>query len=398
VRGTPPGAPRRPRGGGESKSATVRAAAAAPSRRQVSKWEREQRQQRMLYLGGGALVLLVLLIFGGGVFYDNVVRANEAVAQVGSQNITTGQLLDEVKPNTRVLETQAKRSNPGASSTGLSQYIDTQKRSLPDQALNELLDATIIQQEANRRGLSVTPAEVNDRMQQLLAGYQASSNPTPVSAAGDASPTAAPTPAAGTTPTPLPTLQPADYSAALAKLTDETGLTEADERQAVTRDLLRQKVEDAVGQEQVPSNQEQVHARHIVLPSEDQARDVLSQLQAGADFASLAQQDSTDTATKDSGGDMGWFARGSKPQAIEDAAFGLQPGQTSDVVPNGSSFEIIQVVERQADRPVPADQLTLQRSQAFNTWLSSQRSGPDVKLTFSPAQRDWILSKIGVRP
>lgn len=402
MRGTPPGAPRRTRGARDSKSATVRAAAAAPSRRQLSKWEREQRQQRLLYLAGAALVLVVVLIFGAGLLYDNVVRANESVAQVGSQNITAAQVLDEVKPSARVLDSQAKQAGGvGTSASSISSYVDQQKRGLPDQALNDLIDAAIIQQEADRRGISVSQADVDARVQQQVAAFQASQNPTPAAsptdAATDATPAATATPN-GATATPLPTLQAADYTAALAKLTDQTGLTEQDERTNASREVLREKLQEAIGAEQVPATQDQVHAAHIVLPSEDQAREVLTQLQGGADFATLAQQNSTDTATKDAGGDMGWFSRGSKAQPIGDAAFSLQPGQVSDVIANGSSFEIIKVLEHQADRAVPADELTSQRAQAFNTWLSTQRAGPNVKLTITQAQRDWVLSKMGVRP
>lgn len=402
MRGTPPGAPRRTRGARDSKSATVRAAAAAPSRRQLSKWEREQRQQRLLYLAGAALVLVVVLIFGAGLLYDNVVRANESVAQVGSQNITAAQVLDEVKPSARVLDSQAKQAGGvGTSASSISSYVDQQKRGLPDQALNDLIDAAIIQQEADRRGISVSQADVDARVQQQVAAFQASQNPTPAAsptdAATDATPAATATPK-GATATPLPTLQAADYTAALAKLTDQTGLTEQDERTNASREVLREKLQEAIGAEQVPATQDQVHAAHIVLPSEDQAREVLTQLQGGADFATLAQQNSTDTATKDAGGDMGWFSRGSKAQPIGDAAFSLQPGQVSDVIANGSSFEIIKVLEHQADRAAPANELTSQRAQAFNTWLSTQRAGPNVKLTITQAQRDWVLSKMGVRP
>jgi parvulin-like peptidyl-prolyl isomerase len=394
VRGSPPPASRRNRGARESKSSAVRAAAAAPSRRQLSKWEREQHQQRLLYLGGAALVLVVVLIFGFALLYDNVLRANETVAQVGSQNLTAGQLLDEVRPAARAIDAQAKQIGGGANAASLNQYVDSQKRQLPDQAMNGLLDATIIQQEADRRGLSISQSEIDDRMQQVVANYQASSSPTPAATA-EASPTASPSTG---TPTPLPTLQPAEYQAALQKLQDQTGLTEQDERREASRSVLRDKVLAAVGQDQVPANQDQVHAREIVVASEDQARDVLNQLQSGADFASLAQQLSTDPTTKANGGDLGWFSRGSKPKEIEDAAFSLQPGQFSDVISSGGSFVVLQVLEHDPNRAVPADQLQTQRQQAGNTWLSQQRSGPDVKLTFSTSQRDWVLGKIGVRP
>src|SRR6266566_9675703 len=91
MRNTPP-PPRRIRAAHESKSAAVRAAAAAPSRRQQYKWQREQSQQRTLYIAVGILLTVVLAIFAVGVVYDNVIRANEVVAQIGTDNITAAQL------------------------------------------------------------------------------------------------------------------------------------------------------------------------------------------------------------------------------------------------------------------------------------------------------------------
>src|SRR5437870_13485884 len=105
MRDTPP-TPRRVRTAHESKSATVRAAAAAPSRRQQSKWQREQHRQRTLYIAIGVLVALVVAIFAGGLIFDNVVRANEVVAQIGPDTITATQLVDEIKPSVRALDVQ----------------------------------------------------------------------------------------------------------------------------------------------------------------------------------------------------------------------------------------------------------------------------------------------------
>src|SRR5207248_9775449 len=104
MRNNPPSSTRRVRAAHESKSATVRAAAAAPSRRQQSTWQRKQHQQHTLYIAIGALVGLVVAILAGGVVYDNVVRANEVVAQIGPDNVTASQLLDQVRPAARSLD------------------------------------------------------------------------------------------------------------------------------------------------------------------------------------------------------------------------------------------------------------------------------------------------------
>src|SRR6266849_9769222 len=226
MRNTPP-PPRRVRAAHESKSAAVRAAAAAPSRRQQSKWQREQHQQHRLYIAVGVLVVIVGGIFLGGIFYDNVVRANQVVAQIGPDTVTAAQLLGEVKPAARSLDTQAKQFGGGSN---IAQYVDQQKRSLPDQTLSDMIDKRLIQQEAARRNISVSPTELDDKERQTVADFQAVSNPSPTpealstpdtgvaaDTAATAVPSEVPTPAAlasslgPTTPTAVPTLDTSAY-------------------------------------------------------------------------------------------------------------------------------------------------------------------------------------------
>jgi parvulin-like peptidyl-prolyl isomerase len=407
----PPPGTRRVRSAHESKSATVRAAAAAPSRRQLSHWQRDQQQQRILYAAIGVLVLVIAGIFAAGLVYDNVVRAGQVVATVGPDTITAGQLLAEVQPQARALDAQAKQYG-GASNPQIADYLSQQKRSLPDQVLNDAIDARIIQQEATRRGISVTPADVDDKERQTVAQFQAAQNPSPTveptatteasptaeAALTSATPSAIPTSTAVSTPTAVPTLEADAYTTALQQFLDKNGLTEADLRTQLERGLLQDKLQTAMGQEQVPDSQPQVHARQIVVPSPDQANDLLGQLQNGADFATLAAQNSTDAATKTNGGDMGWFGRGVQTKQLEDAVFALQPGQLSSVIQDSAGYHIIQAVETDPNRAVPPDQLTTQRQKAFQDWLTAQRSGSDVKLSLDQGQTDWILTRIGVHP
>jgi parvulin-like peptidyl-prolyl isomerase len=433
MRNTPP-KPRRIRTAHESKSAAVRAAAAAPSRRQQSKWQREQHQLHTLYIAIGVLVAFVLLIFAGGVIYDNVVRANEVVAQIGPESVTAAQLLAEIQPSVRALDSQAKQIGGG---TNIAQYVDQQKRSLPDQTLNDMIDEHVIAQEAARRSISIPQSDLDDKERQTVADFQSSTNPvatpeatadaslgTPGAAADTsaaANPDAASTPGAAadaagatpsalataaaaatpspfTTPTAVPTLVDIAYGTALQQLLDRNNLTESEFRDRLQQSMLRDKVLAAVGADQVPDTQDQIHAREILVGTQDQAASVLAQIQGGADFGQLAQASSTDTASKDKGGDLGWVTRAGLDKPLADAAFTLQPGQTTDVVQGAGGFGIVQVLERDPARPVPADQLTSLRQKAGTDWLDTRRTGQDVKLQLTQPDRDWILARIGVRP
>jgi parvulin-like peptidyl-prolyl isomerase len=184
----------------------------------------------------------------------------------------------------------------------------------------------------------------------------------------------------------------------LQQLLEKNSLTEAGLRDRLQRNMLREKLQTAIGQEQIPDTQEQVHARHILLATQDQANEVLTQLQAGADFATLAGQLSSDPGSKDKGGDLGWFARGVMDKPFEEAAFAVQSGQLSDVVRGANGYHLIQVLERNPARAIPADQLTPQRQKAFTDWLATRRSSQDVKLQLNQPDRDWILTRIGLRP
>ncbi len=157
-----------------------------------------------------------------------------------------------------------------------------------------------------------------------------------------------------------------------------TGQTREDYRAMLRESLLSQRVMDVVTAD-VPDVVEQVHARHIVLDSEEEARQVLDQLQQGADFVSLARERSTDLATKDNGGDLGWFPRGLVAPELETAAFALQPGEISDVVQLGEGYHIIQVVERDPARPLSDEAKIDLRLAIFDRWLAEQRAAAQIE-------------------
>ena len=103
--------------------------------------------------------------------------------------------------------------------------------------------------------------------------------------------------------------------------------------------------------------EEEVHAKHILVDSEAEAKKIISQLKAGADFAALAKQYSKDPSAAQQGGDLGFFRKDEMVPEFADAAFALQPGQISEQ-PAHSQFgwHVILVVERRRADPPSYDQ------------------------------------------
>jgi parvulin-like peptidyl-prolyl isomerase len=123
----------------------------------------------------------------------------------------------------------------------------------------------------------------------------------------------------------------------------------------------------------------QVHARHILVMTEAEAMEVLVKLRAGETFAALAQEYSQDRATKDQGGDLGFFPRGIMPVEIEQVAFALDPGQVSGIVKSDFGYHVIEVLEKDPKRQVSEEMLTAWRQNKFIEWLDEQRATAKIE-------------------
>jgi parvulin-like peptidyl-prolyl isomerase len=121
----------------------------------------------------------------------------------------------------------------------------------------------------------------------------------------------------------------------------------------------------------VPTQAEQVHARHILVDDAAKANELLSQLQSGADFGQLARENSLDPSTKDSGGDLGFFPRGTLvvPE-VEEAAFALSVGQISQAISSTMGYHIVQVVERVQDKPLTEEAWQALKETTFRRWVT----------------------------
>ncbi len=143
-------------------------------------------------------------------------------------------------------------------------------------------------------------------------------------------------------------------------------MTREEYREELRRQMLANRMAEQIAA-QVPTRTEQVHARHIQVATREEAEALLAQLQAGADFATLARTHSL-AADAINGGDLGWFPRGllMVPE-VEEAAFSLAPGQISSVVESAWGFHIVQTLERE-ERDVSSEMREMLRQQAVRRW------------------------------
>jgi len=135
---------------------------------------------------------------------------------------------------------------------------------------------------------------------------------------------------------------------------------------------------------------EQVRARHILVETEEQAKELKERLEAGEDFAALAKEHSIDRGSAARGGDLGWFGRGVMVEPFEKAAFSLKPGEVSDPVQTDFGYHLILVEERreareavldEETRSAIEDQLRAEKlSQRIPEWLNELRSNADVEI------------------
>src|SRR5689334_6306653 len=128
----------------------------------------------------------------------------------------------------------------------------------------------------------------------------------------------------------------------------------ASEGKAATNDTAMKKVyEDASKQ---ISGEQEVHARHILVESEDEAKAIKAELDKGADFADLAKKKSKDPGASD-GGDLGFFTKEQMVPEFSDVAFKLDPGKISDPVKSQFGWHIIKVEEKRNRKAPDFDQV-----------------------------------------
>jgi len=194
----------------------------------------------------------------------------------------------------------------------------------------------------------------------------------------EATPTLAATPTAGPTATPFTEeMFQTELNEYLENL-ESINVSEKHMRSYLYQYLMRIKVQEALN-EQIPTEQEQVWARHILVATESEAQEVIDRLESGEKWPVIAAEVSLDTSNKDNGGDLGWFSDGQMVADFSDAAFALDIGQISAPVETQFGWHVIQLVDR-AVLPLSASDLQLKQNLEFQQWLADAKENIPYKI------------------
>ncbi|HXQ52559.1 MAG TPA: peptidylprolyl isomerase [Stellaceae bacterium] len=142
-------------------------------------------------------------------------------------------------------------------------------------------------------------------------------------------------------------------------------------RKEITEAKLHQRFDQQV---KSAAPREEVHARHILVPTEDEAKALIDQIKKGADFAKLASEKTTDPAGKASGGDLGYFAETDMVPEFAKVAFSLKPGEISQTpVKTQFGWHVIKVEDRRQSKPPTYEEIAPQLARQMAQELYAQK-------------------------
>jgi parvulin-like peptidyl-prolyl isomerase len=387
------------------------------TKKHLARLERERIQGRWILAGTLLTVLVALGLTSYGLIRSEVIEPRQPVAIVDGEKITTQQFRGRVSLYQLDLIQQYRQAEQLRSLFGsdpeFQSYVEQQVAQVQSQlanpealgqsALDAMIDEVLIRREAMRRGIVVSPEELDDLIAANFGFYPHGTPtppptatlspdtptpepPTPTATAGPSptpAPSATPEPTItpGPSPTPFPTATPytreaylADYDAQIEFLGNYGEATEEDYRLRYEAILYRQELLSALKAEVEPE-QEQAWARQIVVTDEAAAEALLERLNDGTPWETLENE--VTEGEEGSSADLGWFLRGDYPE-IEEIAFETPVGQAGGPVITLQGWVIVQVLGREV-RPLTETQLQVAAQSLVEEFLSAARSESEIE-------------------
>jgi peptidyl-prolyl cis-trans isomerase C len=170
----------------------------------------------------------------------------------------------------------------------------------------------------------------------------------------------------------------------------------------VTSDRMQQRYEERL--KSLPA-EEEVHARHILVATEDEAKAVIADIKKGAAFDKLAKEKSTDKASGAEGGDLGWFKKSDMVKEFAEAAFALKKGELSEApVKTQFGYHVILLEDRRKAPPPSFEELSEQireelARETVTTMLDQLRANAKVeKFNMDGSKPDPAAAKPATPP
>lgn len=399
------------------------------NKKHLARVERERIARRNLLIGSAILAALIVAIILYGIYATLILPPSLPVAKVANDTISTKAFQDRVRFERNNLVNQyinlyeyvmSLQDNPEMANYFKDNLRQIKAQLEPDiiaeQTLGKMIQDILIRQEAARRGITVSEEEITNRIQEdfgysesgptstptlfptlgptstksviqmtLIPDYTNTPSPTPqftATATLTATPTLIPSPSSvpSITPTATPfTLEMFNirYQETLKRFEEDIQFEEQQLRELFKTDILRKKIFAEMTAE-LPITQEKMWARHILAADEETAKKVAEELKSNPDWNAMAAKYSTDPGSKDSGGDLGWFGKGTMVPEFEDAAFALSIGETSAPVKTQYGWHIIQALGHET-RPVSAYEFQQIGEKAFSDFIEKLKQETSIE-------------------
>lgn len=124
--------------------------------------------------------------------------------------------------------------------------------------------------------------------------------------------------------------------------------------------------------------EEEVQARHILVETEDKAKELKDKIKGGADFAVVAKENSKDPGSKDDGGNLGYFGHGQMVPQFEEVVFKLAKGDVSDPVKTQFGWHLIKIEDKRMKGP-PAFEIVKDRIVQSLLLQKAQKTATDLR-------------------
>jgi hypothetical protein len=340
-----------------------------------------ERQTRLIYIGTGAVLGVALLLIVVGLYVTRYRPPRAHILTAAGESYDARDVVD--------------RGVYLALFEGTSGGIADVARETVDRLIEEQALRTVGPE-------IVAPVTDDDIRQELLIDLglttedvppTATATPEPTAeATGEASQTATATPEATETPTEAPTasptVDPQEFADALTGFLRNAGLDRDGYEAIVAARLYRERLRDHF-EEELGTSGPQIRLQRIRVSTQLAAESVIEALEGGADFGTLADEQSV-SDEDGAGGEIGWTALEVQDDDVQAALEGLEAGEWTAPIEAGLFFDIYFVEEQAEDRDYDAGLLSRLAAARLDAWIADATASIEVDDDLSADEETWI--------